>query len=189
MDSAILAFCSTSSTVMPCSCNLRMMEKISLTSFGDRPMDGSSISTVFGWLISARPIANICCSPPDNVPAFCVRRSFRRGNMSKTMSRSFAMDDWSFKLYAPISRFSCTLMRVNTWRPSGMCAMPSRTMSWLWVLSRSVPLNITEPDCAGTSPVMACSVVVLPAPFAPINDTISPSFTVRLMPLTASMAP
>jgi hypothetical protein len=32
--------------------------------------------------ISARPTASICRSPPDSVPASCVRRSFRRGNSS-----------------------------------------------------------------------------------------------------------
>ena len=59
--------------------------------FRDRPIDGSSIRIVFGWLIRARPIASICCSPPESVPAFWLRRSFRRGNMSNTMARSSAM--------------------------------------------------------------------------------------------------
>ena len=30
---------------------------------------------VFGRAINARPIATICCSPPDSVPASCERRS------------------------------------------------------------------------------------------------------------------
>ena len=34
----------------------------------------------FGRAISARPIATICCSPPDSVPAIWLRRSFTRGN-------------------------------------------------------------------------------------------------------------
>ena len=33
-----------------------------------------------GRAISARPIATICCSPPDSVPAIWVRRSLTRGN-------------------------------------------------------------------------------------------------------------
>ena len=32
-----------------------------------------------GFDISALPMASICCSPPDSVPAACLRRSFRRG--------------------------------------------------------------------------------------------------------------
>ena len=41
-----------------------------------------------GRAISARPIASICCSPPDIVPAFWFSRSWSRGNSSKTRSRS-----------------------------------------------------------------------------------------------------
>ena len=46
-----------------------MISKISFTKIGERPMDGSSIRMIFGWLISARPMASICCSPPLKVPA------------------------------------------------------------------------------------------------------------------------
>ena len=45
-------------------------------------MDGSSIRMIFGLDISARPIASICCSPPDKVPAIWFLRSSRRGNFS-----------------------------------------------------------------------------------------------------------
>ena len=38
---------------------------------GDILLDGRDIS--------ARPIASICCSPPDRLPARCDERSFRRG--------------------------------------------------------------------------------------------------------------
>ena len=46
-----------------------IIEKISLINNGARPMDGSSKSNKRGLLIKARPIASICCSPPDKVPA------------------------------------------------------------------------------------------------------------------------
>ena len=166
-----------------------MMRKISLTSFGDKPIDGSSIRMVFGRLIIALPIATICCSPPESVPASWRRRSLSRGKYVYTLSRSSLTCEVSLRLYAPISRFSCTLMRVNTWRPSGTCAMPRVTIRFALVFNRFWPLNMMLPDLAGTSPVMVCRVVVLPAPFAPISDTISPSSTCRLMSLTASMAP
>ena len=52
------------------------------TSSGDRPTEGSSTSSMRGEDISARAIASICCWPPDMVPASCVRRSFRTGNVS-----------------------------------------------------------------------------------------------------------
>ncbi len=44
-----------------------MMAKISLMISGASPSDGSSSSSSRGAPISARPIASICCSPPDNV--------------------------------------------------------------------------------------------------------------------------
>src|SRR5437868_1238114 len=43
----------------------------------------------FGRAISARPIASICCSPPESVPATCFWRSFSRGKMPKIYSMSF----------------------------------------------------------------------------------------------------
>ena len=91
ISSATSAFCSTSSTVVPCSLTSLMVSKTDSTSTGARPIDGSSSSSSRGAAISARPIASICCSPPDSVPAFCVRRSFSRGNRSKTRSMSVAI--------------------------------------------------------------------------------------------------
>ena len=43
-----------------------------------------------GRLISARPIASICCSPPESVPPRWVMRSLRRGNRVKTRSSAVA---------------------------------------------------------------------------------------------------
>ena len=65
---------------MPCSSlTRRMMVKISFTRIGDRPSDGSSSSSSVGRFISARPIASICCSPPESCPAGWLSRSFSRG--------------------------------------------------------------------------------------------------------------
>ena len=46
-----------------------------------------------------------------------------------------------------------------------------------------------SPAAAGCRPVMAFSVVVLPAPLAPIRLTSSPSWTSKETPLTAWMPP
>ena len=70
-----------------------MMSKICSTRMGARPMDGSSSISSLGLDISPRPMASICCSPPDRVPAICLRRSFSRGNCSYTRSRLGAMVD------------------------------------------------------------------------------------------------
>ena len=51
------------------------------TTVGARPSDGSSSISSFGSLISARPTASICRSPPDMVPARWLRRSFSFGKI------------------------------------------------------------------------------------------------------------
>ena len=44
---------------------LKAISNTSCTICGASPMLGSSSSTIFGLAISARPIAHICCSPPE----------------------------------------------------------------------------------------------------------------------------
>ena len=51
------------------------------------------------------------------------------------------------------------------------------------------PRNRTSPEAAGTRPMMARSVVDLPAPLAPISVTISPAPSVNETPFKASIAP
>ena len=146
-------------------------------------MDGSSIRIIFGLPIRARPTASICCSPPDSVPASWRRRSLRRGNRSYTSSMVFALSVGSVK--APISRFSSTVIWGKICRPSGTCAS-FRVMILLGsVLRKSCPSKVTEPLAAFSSPVIVRSVVVFPAPLAPISETISPSFTVMETPFSA----
>ena len=59
-----------------------------VTLIGASPIDGSSSSSTRGLVINARPMAIICCSPPDMVPAFWFSRSASRGKRSKTRVRS-----------------------------------------------------------------------------------------------------
>ena len=42
-----------------------MIANTSCTSSGASPMLGSSSSIILGRAINARPIASICCSPPE----------------------------------------------------------------------------------------------------------------------------
>jgi len=46
------------------------------------PSDGSSSSSRLGLASIARPIASICCSPPESWLPKLPRRSFSRGNIS-----------------------------------------------------------------------------------------------------------
>ena len=168
-----------------------IQEKISCTRMGDSPIDGSSRSSIRGRDISARPIASICCSPPDRVPATCLRRSLSRGKRVNTISRSSSIPflEAAVRIYAPISRFSSTDMLANTRRPSGTCANPILTIRWGSVLVILVSINSTEPVRERSRPDTVCMAVVLPAPLAPMRETISPSPTSKDRPLRAWMAP
>ena len=139
--------------------------------------------------MSARPIAHICCSPPDIVPAFCIRRSFRRGKSSNTRSMSDAKFSLSVRWKAPISRFSVTLIRGKSRRPSGLCAIPFLTIVCGAVPVMSFPWKRIVPWRGRLMPLMARSVEDFPAPFAPMSVTISPSRTVSEMPFSAWIAP
>ena len=55
--------------------------------------------------------------------------------------------------------------------------------------TRSSPLNRIVPRLGLLMPWIERRVVDLPAPFAPISVTISPSLTVIEMPLIASILP
>src|SRR5262249_40933873 len=95
----------------------------------------------------------------------------------------------SRRVYAPISRFSRTVMPGKMPRPSGDCETPRITRRSARSRVMSSPLNRMAPEAIGRSPEIARMVVDLPAPLAPINATISPSPTSRLMPCSAWMRP
>ena len=64
---------------MPRPLIVRTVSKMRATSTGARPSVGSSSMSTRGRLMSARPIAHICCSPPDSEPASCALRSSSTG--------------------------------------------------------------------------------------------------------------
>src|SRR5690606_23282129 len=130
---------------------------------------------------------SICCSPPDSVPASWRRRSARIGNLPKTSSRS----SWEMRRCwkAPRSRFSCTVISGNTRRPSGTWDSPRETRFCGVVEVMSAPSRVMVPDVGFFSPDTERSVVVLPAPLAPMRQTISPSLTSNEMPLMAWITP
>ncbi|EDS88086.1 conserved hypothetical protein [Burkholderia pseudomallei S13] len=186
--SALCAFCSTRNTVTPSARIVRMMSKICAITSGARPSVGSSSSSRRGRLISARPIASICCSPPDIVPARCAERSLSRGNSRYTCSTPSSIS-WRFAKKPPIFRFSSTVRLGNTRRPSGEIASPRRMISCVGIAVISSPSNNTRPLDARGVPHTVIISVVLPAPLLPISVTISPFFTSIDTPDSASIAP
>jgi hypothetical protein len=102
---------------------------------------------------------------------------------------SSRISERSLRWNAPISRFSVTLMRGKSLRPSGDCAMPRLTISCAGTVVMSRPWKRIDPWRGRLSPLIERSVVVLPAPFAPSSVTISPSRTTSDTPLSAWIDP
>src|SRR5438270_2063414 len=144
---------------------------------GASPRLGSSSINSFGSIISARPMAHICCSPPERLPANCACRSRRRGKSEKTRSRFRLARARADRVYAPSSRFSRTVSCGHSSRPSGTSAIPIPARSAAGARTSDSPLNSTSPLRGGTTPQMQRSVVVFPAPLLPSSVTISFSFT------------
>ena len=68
-------------------------------------------------------MASICFSPPDSVPASCLRRSLSRGKRVKATSASRSS---GAPQAAATVRLSATLRFGNTDRPSRTWQMPMR---------------------------------------------------------------
>src|SRR2546428_10567832 len=177
MASARAAFCSTSINVYPARFISPSLSKISVTNFGESPSEGSSSRIRRGAVMSARPIASICCSPPDSVPAFWRRRSKRTGNSSYTRASAAATRAGSATVYAPISRFSSTVIWGKTSRPCGTYARPRRSTRSGRIPVISSPLKTTRPLFGRRNPTIVLNAVAFPAPLGPITVTISPTPT------------
>jgi hypothetical protein len=95
---------------------------------GASPSVGSSSINSFGFIISARAMVSICCSPPDKVPAACRCRSRKIGNNSNSQAICSALSAGG-RCWPPRSRFSRTVMSVKSSRPSGHCTMPPRAIA------------------------------------------------------------
>src|SRR6478609_11609081 len=145
---------------------------------GANPSVGSSRSRRRAPVRRMRPIASICCSPPDSFVPWLVRRSFRFGKSSKICS---SVKPPGFTCGGS-NRFSLTSRLAKMPRSSGQNARPSRAIRS--ELERIVSLfsNRTEPWRLPTIPMIDLSVVVLPAPLRPSSVTTSPGRTSKLTP-------
>ena len=76
---------------MPSAFSTLSVRNMSYIRSGARPMLGSSSMMKLHLLMSARPTASICCSPPESDSLRCLRRSARRGKSWNTRSKSRSM--------------------------------------------------------------------------------------------------
>ena len=157
---------------------------------GARPSEGSSRSRRRGRAMSARPMASICCSPPDSDHPSCDVRSRRRGKSASTASRSAEMlSPRRRQALVATVRFSSTVRPGNTRRPSGTWASPKRTRASTPSPARLRPSSRMSPWRGRMRPEMLRSSVVFPAPFAPSSATTSPARTLSSTALKATTGP
>ena len=86
-------------------------------------------------------------------------------------------------------RFSSTVSCAKMRRPSGTCTTPRVTTSCGGTCVMSSPSKRTLPSLGTSRPLTVLSVVVLPAPLAPMSVTISPSSTLIETPRRAWILP
>src|SRR5215469_4800433 len=178
MEEANFRFCSTSRMVNPSAFNRRIVAPICWTITGARPSVGSSRRRSRAPVRRIRPMASICCSPPESLVPWLCSRSRRLGNSSST----------SFVLMPPERtcggrrRFSSTSRLAKMPRSSGQTAIPSRAIRCGGNRMISVPSSTTEPSRRGTMPISERRVVVFPAPFRPSRVTSSPGLISKLTP-------
>ena len=89
------------------------------------------------------------CSPPERVPACCVRRSPRRGKSSKARSRPGAISVLAPAPPRPSTRFSSTVRVPNTERPSGAWSTPRRATAWVGLAGQVLAVDPEAPSGRG----------------------------------------
>src|SRR6185295_12337811 len=164
--------------VKPSSLSCAMVRPICCTITGARPSVGSSSSSIFAPVRRMRPMASICCSPPESFVPWLFRRSFRFGNSSNMRASVRPPGATS----GGSSRFSSTFRLAKMARSSGHSAMPSCAIRFDDSATTSVPWKRTEPRRLSTIPITDFSVVVLPAPLRPSSVTTSPPCTSKSTP-------
>ncbi len=160
---------------MPWSLSDLTTPNITSVSAGDRPIDGSSNITTSGFDIMALPIASICCSPPDRVPA----------NWSAALTKPLEQLIDEFEAYPSgrlVPAFSAPPIEqivLDGKRAEDLAALGDLGDAHFADLPGRQPRDIdpfilTDPRDDGTIPAIERIREVLPAPLAPTTQISSP---------------
>ena len=114
---------------------------------GANPSDGSSSKSSLGREIKARPMTNICRSPPESVDACRRRELLSRGKSSNIASIALCRSRRPMHHNVASRRFSSTVNSAMTPRPSGTWATPRRAIV---LHGSSQELVSVKEDSAGT---------------------------------------
>src|SRR2546422_6109483 len=156
-----------------------------LTTMGARPSNASSSRRTDGPSVMDRAIATIFRPPPLRWSPLRWRSRGSSGKRRYMASRRVfsaaplpARRDVSASQW-PSPRFSATVRSGKIPQSSGAYPIPRCALAWAPSLVISCPPSVTLPDLRGKRPMMLSMVVVFPAPFLPIRQTVSPSPTCK----------
>ena len=107
---------------------IEIARPISLMIDGWMPSVGSSSSSSFGRITSARPIASCCCWPPDRSPPRRPQHRLAAPETARTR-RPGCCGRRASAAPKPVLRFSSTVSSGKISRPCGTKAMPRRARS------------------------------------------------------------
>ena len=160
---------------------------MSLMIEGWMPSVGSSSSSSFGRITSARPMASCCCWPPDRSPPRRPSMLASTGNSANTSSGTVRSSRLSGA--KPVSRFSSTVSSGKISRPCGTIGDAGAGALHGGEPVISVPPSVMEPLLTGCWPTMARSRLVLPTPLRPSTQVTLPGSAFSEMPRNACAAP
>src|SRR6185295_6874224 len=162
--------------------------QISSRTSGASPSVASSRIRRWGLVTRARPMASICCSPPESWFPMLSCLSFSLGKYSSTRAGVQGAGR-PLRLAAKAARFSRTDRLGKIWRPSGTSAIPMLAMRSGAARSMRSPRKEIDPARVRVRPMIERIAVVLPMPLRPSSDTVSPWFTRRENPNRTWLAP
>src|SRR6202453_863581 len=152
------------------------------------PAVGSSSRRSFGLRANAIPISSHCCWPCESSPASFVESAvrFRRSNSRSSSDASSLCRTWC-----------CNAMWMfcltgNSLKTEGVCILMLMPRFTRWYGSSpvtSAPSKWMCPAVGGYMPSMSRKSVLLPAPFGPIRQWMSPFSASRVTSDTAARPP
>ena len=193
--------CSTSRMATPLdSCTDRRVLARSPVSARSRPDEGSSRSSTFGRVISARPtstsraLPRLRCSIGSSASSRRPRSPSTSSHAATSSAegrprprRSFHSRPVPRRVRSAMSRCSRTVDSENSSMRWKVRPMPSRARSYTGRPLMSLPARCTVPVSGRRIPRTQLKKVVLPAPLGPMRPTRSPGSTLRSTSRRASM--
>ena len=156
---------------------------------GSRAPNGSSMSSILGFMIRAWAMATRCLIPPDNSWGYLWRWSFKFTFSRKNMASSSN----SFLFFRLSKKGILSLGPSRTFPSTVLCG--NKEYFWYTIplvesaKPASFPSMSNTPADGNSWPRISRSRVDFPHPLGPTTVTISPAFTARSISSSTTLLP